>query len=66
MSINTQLAARLGVSRQRVGQLIDEGVLVDRPDGTFDIEACARRYETFVAGDLNAGRGHAGHRRAGR
>jgi hypothetical protein len=54
MSINTQLAARLGVTRQRIGQLIQEGVIIDRPDGTFDLEVNARRYEKFVAGDLGA------------
>jgi hypothetical protein len=54
MSVNTQLAARLGITRQRVGQLIQEGVIIDRPDGSFDVEANAARYEKYLAGDLNA------------
>jgi hypothetical protein len=53
MSVNTRPAARLGITRH-VGQLINEGVFVDRPDGSFDIEACAARYETYLAGDLGA------------
>jgi hypothetical protein len=54
MSINTQLATKLGVTRQRVGQLIQEGVIIDGPDGTFDIEVNAARYEKYLAGDLVA------------
>jgi hypothetical protein len=54
MSFNTELAARLGITRQRVSQLRDEGVFIDGPDGKLDLEGCVARYERYCDADLGA------------
>jgi hypothetical protein len=53
-SATVELATRLNVTRQRIGQLEQEGVLIRAADGTLDIEANVQRYRLYSAGDTDS------------
>lgn len=45
------VGAHLDLSRQRIGQLVDDGVLHRLPDGSFDLNACRRAYIRWLRRD---------------
>jgi hypothetical protein len=54
MGVKTELASRLGLSRQRIWQLAQEQVFLDGPDGNLDLATCVERYQKFSSGDVGA------------
>lgn len=45
------LAKHLDLSRQRVPQLVDEGVIKANDDGSFDLDACRLAYIRWLRGE---------------
>jgi hypothetical protein len=46
------LAKELAISDRRVRQLEEQGVIIRRPDGDYDIDRNRRRYRVFIGRDL--------------